>query len=45
MVLLVLSVAAVVHRFDNKAGDKTVLLNEWSEGAIELDSENDFDFN
>lgn len=45
VVLLVLSVAAVVHRFDNKAGDKTVLLNEWSEGAIELDSENDFDFN
>lgn len=46
VVLLVLSVAAVVHRFDNKEdGDKVILLNEWSEGEIDLDSGNDFDLN
>ena len=46
VILLAVSVATVVHRFDGKAGgDNTALLNEWSEGEIELDSENDFDFN
>lgn len=46
VVLLILAVATVVHRFDDKAGgDKAVLLNEWSDGEIELDSGNDFDFN
>lgn len=46
VIFLSVSIAAVVHRFDGKAGgDNTALLNEWSEGEIELDSENDFDFN
>ena len=44
-VLLALSVATVVHRFDNKAGgDRAVLLNELSDGEIQLDSESDFAF-
>lgn len=44
VVLLVLSVAAVVHRFDNKEGDDAALLNELSDGEIQLDSGYDFSF-
>lgn len=46
LVLLVLSVTAVVHRFDNGAGgDKAVLLNEWSNEEFESsDTGTDFDF-
>lgn len=43
-VLLVLSVAAVVHRFDNKEGDDAAFLNELSDGEIQLDSGYDFSF-
>lgn len=44
VVLLVLSVAAVVHRFDNKEGDDAAFLNELSDGEIQLDSGYDFSF-
>lgn len=45
VVLLVLSVAEVVHRFDNRTGgDKAVLLNEWSNEEFESKTEGEFDF-
>lgn len=44
VVLLALSVTAVVHRFDNKEGDDAALLNELSDGEIQLDSGYDFSF-
>jgi len=45
VVFLVLSIVAVVHRFDNKMGDdKAVLLNEWSNEEFGSETEGEFDF-
>ncbi len=45
VVLIALSVAAVVHRFDDKTGgDKAVLLNEWSNEEFGSETEGEFDF-
>lgn len=46
VVLLALSIAAVVHRFDSKAGDdKAVLLNELRDEELESSyAGTDFDF-
>lgn len=46
VVLLVLVIVAVVHRFDNAGSDdKAVLLNEMSNEELESETEADFDFN
>lgn len=45
VILLAVSVAAVVHKFDNNAGgDNAVLLNELSDGKFGTEVEGEFDF-